>query len=207
MNVNASAPLWHVIAVLVARLIFAGLFFMAAFFKFSDMNGTAGYIASAGFPFPLFLAWLAAFFETALALCFLTGALFHRGVAAGSALCDLSRLLVPRPRALGGQPDRVRILRGPLHLHGRTTVRRRARAGTAMGARLGADCQSIGGTIGTHPPLALLFRVDPAMRGAGEGRAGKNAELGRGEAEIRCRARSIMASARPPHRSARRHAA
>src|SRR5687767_730380 len=76
MNVNASAPLWHVIAVLVARLIFAGLFFMAAFFKFSDMNGTAGYIASAGFPFPLLLAWLAAVFETALALCFLTGAFF-----------------------------------------------------------------------------------------------------------------------------------
>ncbi len=76
MNVNASAPLWHVVAVLVARLIFAGLFFMAAFFKFSDMNGTAGYIAAVGFPLPLLLAWLAAFFETALALCFLTGAFF-----------------------------------------------------------------------------------------------------------------------------------
>lgn len=76
MNVNASAPVWHVIAIVVARLIFAGLFAMAAFFKFADMNGTAGYIASAGFPLPLLLAWLAAFFETALALCFLTGAFF-----------------------------------------------------------------------------------------------------------------------------------
>ena len=76
MNVNASVPSWHVIAVLVARLIFAGLFIMAAFFKFTDMNGTAGYIASAGFPLPLLLAWLAAIFEIALALCFLTGAFF-----------------------------------------------------------------------------------------------------------------------------------
>jgi uncharacterized membrane protein YphA (DoxX/SURF4 family) len=76
MNVNASMPSWHAIAVLVARLIFAGLFIMAAFFKFTDMNGTAGYIASAGFPFPLLLAWLAAIFEIALALCFLTGAFF-----------------------------------------------------------------------------------------------------------------------------------
>jgi putative oxidoreductase len=76
MVTNASAPLWHVIAVLVARLVFAGLFAMAAFFKFVDMGGTAVYIAAAGFPLPLLLAWLAALFETALALCFLTGAFF-----------------------------------------------------------------------------------------------------------------------------------
>ena len=76
MSIRASAPLWQVIATLVARVIFAGLFTMAATFKFTDMNGTAGYIASAGFPIPLLLAWLAALFETALALCFLTGAFF-----------------------------------------------------------------------------------------------------------------------------------
>lgn len=76
MNALAPSPKWHVIAILVARLIFAGLFAMAAIFKFADMNGTAGYIASAGFPFPLLLAWLAAFFEVALVLCFLTGAYF-----------------------------------------------------------------------------------------------------------------------------------
>jgi putative oxidoreductase len=76
MSIRASAPLWQVIATLVARVIFAGLFAMAATFRFTDMNGTAGYIASAGFPIPLLLAWLAALFETALALCFLTGAFF-----------------------------------------------------------------------------------------------------------------------------------
>jgi uncharacterized membrane protein YphA (DoxX/SURF4 family) len=76
MSIRAQAPLWQVIAVLVARLIFAGVFAMAATFKFIDMNGTAGYIALAGFPFPLLLAWLAALFETALTLCFLTGAFF-----------------------------------------------------------------------------------------------------------------------------------
>jgi len=63
-------------AILVARLIFAGLFIMAAAFKFMGMQDTASYIASAGFPFPLFLAWIAAFFEVALALAFLTGAFF-----------------------------------------------------------------------------------------------------------------------------------
>jgi putative oxidoreductase len=40
------------------------------------MNDTAAYIAAAGFPFSLFLAWLAALFESALAICFLTGAFF-----------------------------------------------------------------------------------------------------------------------------------
>jgi putative oxidoreductase len=76
MNASAPAPKWNVIAILIARLIFTGLFAMAATFKFADMNGTAGYIASVGFPFPLLLAWLAAFFETALVLCLLTGAYF-----------------------------------------------------------------------------------------------------------------------------------
>lgn len=64
------------IAILLARLIFAAVFAMAVFFKFAGMQDTAGYIASAGFPFPLLLAWLAAIFETALVLAFLTGAFF-----------------------------------------------------------------------------------------------------------------------------------
>ena len=63
-------------AILIARLIFAGVFAMAASFKFAGMSDTAGYIASAGFPFPLLLAWLAAIFEVALVLAFLTGAFF-----------------------------------------------------------------------------------------------------------------------------------
>jgi len=49
---------------------------MATSFKFMDMGATAGYIAVAGFPFPLFLAWVAAFFEVGLAVAFLTGAFF-----------------------------------------------------------------------------------------------------------------------------------
>jgi uncharacterized membrane protein YphA (DoxX/SURF4 family) len=64
------------IAILIARLIFAAVFIMALTFKFADMASTATYIAAAGFPFPLFLAWVAAFFELALALAFLTGVFF-----------------------------------------------------------------------------------------------------------------------------------
>ncbi|MDM9645194.1 DoxX family protein [Rhizobium sp. S163] len=64
------------IAILIARLIFAGVFIMALSFKFMDITATAGYIASASFPFPLFLAWIAAFFELGLALAFLTGIFF-----------------------------------------------------------------------------------------------------------------------------------
>ncbi|MFS2149854.1 DoxX family protein [Rhizobium sp. Rhizsp42] len=64
------------IAILIARLIFAGVFIMALSFKFMDISATAGYIAAAGFPFPLFLAWIAAFFELGLALAFLTGIFF-----------------------------------------------------------------------------------------------------------------------------------
>jgi putative oxidoreductase len=64
------------IAILVARLIFGAVFVMATSFKFLDMQSTASFISAAGFPFPLFLAWIAAFFELALALALLTGAFF-----------------------------------------------------------------------------------------------------------------------------------
>src|SRR5215813_9661831 len=63
-------------AILIARLIFAAIFAMAAIFKFAGMADTAAYIAAAGFPFPLLLAWLAAIFEVLLVLAFLTGAFF-----------------------------------------------------------------------------------------------------------------------------------
>lgn len=67
---------WQSVAILVGRLIFAAIFLLAAVFKFVDINATAGYIASAGFPLSLLLAWLAAIFEIALVICFLTGAFF-----------------------------------------------------------------------------------------------------------------------------------
>ncbi|BCP54762.1 membrane protein [Kaistia sp. 32K] len=73
------------IAILVARLIFGGIFVMAASFKLIDINGTAGYIASAGFPFPLFLAWVAALFELALAVALLTGAFFSEAALLAAA--------------------------------------------------------------------------------------------------------------------------
>lgn len=72
-------------AILVARLIFALSFAMAATFKLVGISATAGYIASAGFPIPLALAWIAALFETALALSFLTGAYFSEAALLGVA--------------------------------------------------------------------------------------------------------------------------
>jgi uncharacterized membrane protein YphA (DoxX/SURF4 family) len=85
MTTNPSVPSWHAIAILAARIIFAGVFVMAAVFKFLGMADTAGYIAAAGFPFPLFLAWVAAFFECALAVCLLTGAFFTEAALLAAA--------------------------------------------------------------------------------------------------------------------------
>ena len=73
---DSTAPAWHTPAILLARLIFAAAFLMATVFKFAGMADTATYIAAAGFPFPLFLAWVAAIFEALLVICFLTGAFF-----------------------------------------------------------------------------------------------------------------------------------
>ncbi|HVW92955.1 MAG TPA: DoxX family protein [Devosia sp.] len=78
MRASATAAwTWTNIATVLARLIFAGVFAMAMAFKFADPNGTAAAIASIGFPAPLLFAWLAAFFELALVVCFLTGAFFR----------------------------------------------------------------------------------------------------------------------------------
>src|SRR5262245_7686092 len=63
-------------AILAGRLIFAAVFLMAAAFKFMGMSATADFIAAAGFPIPLVLAWLAAILEIALVLAFLSGAYF-----------------------------------------------------------------------------------------------------------------------------------
>jgi uncharacterized membrane protein YphA (DoxX/SURF4 family) len=77
MTTTTPATLtWRDIATLAGRLVFAALFIMAFSFKYAGIQGTADYIAAAGFPMPLILAWLAALFETALALCLLTGAYF-----------------------------------------------------------------------------------------------------------------------------------
>jgi uncharacterized membrane protein YphA (DoxX/SURF4 family) len=74
-------------AILIARLIFAGVFAMAAAFKFVLMGpaATAAEIAGAGFPFPLLLAWVAAFFEAALAIAFLTGLFFTEAAIVAAA--------------------------------------------------------------------------------------------------------------------------
>ena len=64
------------IAIIVARIIFSFVFFMAAGFKFAYIGATAGYITAAGFPMATFLTWIAAFFEIALALAFISGAFF-----------------------------------------------------------------------------------------------------------------------------------
>jgi uncharacterized membrane protein YphA (DoxX/SURF4 family) len=74
-------------AILIARLIFAFAFGQSAAFKFVfvGMDATAGEIAGAGFPVPLVLAWVAAFFEVALAIAFLTGLFFREAAIVGAA--------------------------------------------------------------------------------------------------------------------------
>lgn len=88
MTTNLQTPAWATVAVLVGRLIFAAVFLMALGFKVMDIDGTAAYIASAGFPAAKVLAWLAALFELALTVCLLSGAFFAEAalLAAGYVL-------------------------------------------------------------------------------------------------------------------------
>ena len=74
-------------AILIARLLLAFAFAQGAAFKFKfvGMDATAAEIAGAGFPYPLFLAWVAAFFEAALAIALLTGLFFREAASVGTA--------------------------------------------------------------------------------------------------------------------------
>jgi putative oxidoreductase len=76
---------WVTIAVLVGRLIFAAVFIMALTFKLMDIDGTAAYIESVGFPLPMLLTWLAVVFELALSACLLTGAFFSEAALLAAA--------------------------------------------------------------------------------------------------------------------------
>ncbi len=85
MTTDSNSARWPTVAILAGRLVFAAAFIMAAAFKFIDMNGTAGYIASAGFPLSKLLAWLAALFELGLITSFLTGAYFSEAALLATA--------------------------------------------------------------------------------------------------------------------------
>src|SRR5258706_13961799 len=93
---------WKTAAVLVGRLIFAAVFIMAAAFKFAGMGGTADYIAAAGFPAPLFLAWCAALFESAVILGFVTGAYFSEAALLAAAYVLFLAFAFPGPGPWAG---------------------------------------------------------------------------------------------------------
>jgi putative oxidoreductase len=84
-TIMTFSPVWARVAIIIARLIFAGVFAMSVFFKFMDINATAGYIASIGLPAALPLACLAALFELGLVLVFLTGAFFTEATLLAAA--------------------------------------------------------------------------------------------------------------------------
>jgi len=85
MTNNSQTPAWAVASVLIGRLIFAAIFFMALTFKLMGINSTASYIAAAGFPVPTLLAWLAVVLELVLAVCLLTGAFFSEAALLAAA--------------------------------------------------------------------------------------------------------------------------
>jgi uncharacterized membrane protein YphA (DoxX/SURF4 family) len=85
MTTTSQSRAWATAAVIVGRLVFAAVFFMALTFKVMDIDATAGYIASAGFPIPKVLAVLATLFELGLAVCLLTGAFFAEAALLAAA--------------------------------------------------------------------------------------------------------------------------
>jgi putative oxidoreductase len=58
---------------------------MAVTFKLMDIGGTAAYIAAAGFPSAMLLAWLAALLELGIIVCLLSGAYFSEAALIAAA--------------------------------------------------------------------------------------------------------------------------
>ena len=57
----------------VGRILIGAFFFLAGVNKFTNIEGTAGYIASVGLPMSTALAWLAAIFLVVVAGAFIAG--------------------------------------------------------------------------------------------------------------------------------------
>ncbi|MDE2449108.1 MAG: DoxX family protein [Gammaproteobacteria bacterium] len=102
---KSPLPLWARTAILIARLIFTGVFTMAMVFKFAGMDATAKYIAAAGIPAAYPLAWVAAFFELALVLCFVTGAFFREAALAAAAYVLFLACVFHGPSHWSGNQD------------------------------------------------------------------------------------------------------
>ena len=102
---RSSFPAWARVAIIIARIIYAAVFAMAMAFKFAGMHATAGFIAAAGIPAALPLAWVAAFFELALVLCFLTGAFFREAALAAAAYVLFLAIVFHGPSHWHGDQD------------------------------------------------------------------------------------------------------
>lgn len=102
---KSPLPVWARTAILIARLIFTAVFTMAMVFKFAGMDATAKYIAAAGIPAAYPLAWVAAFFELALVLCFLTGAFFREAALAAAAYVLFLACVFHGPSHWSGNQD------------------------------------------------------------------------------------------------------
>lgn len=113
---------------LVARIGLAVVFIGAGVEKFTNIDGTAGYIASVGLPASAALAWLAAIFETVAgiailigfqtkitawalaAFCVFTAVVFHTGPvaipdfpeAANAMLSSMNQIMMFKNLALAG---------------------------------------------------------------------------------------------------------
>ena len=85
MEMTSNSSGWAKAAVLIARLTLALVFLMAFAFKVMDINATAAFITSAGFPFATLLAVLAALLELAIVLSLVTGAYFSEMMLVGAA--------------------------------------------------------------------------------------------------------------------------
>ncbi|HEV2213335.1 MAG TPA: DoxX family protein [Gammaproteobacteria bacterium] len=85
MTTESNQAGWKTAAIIAGRLIFAAVFIMAVSFKLTNINGTASFIAAAGFPLATLLAWLAALLELTLIACFLSGAYFSEAALVAAA--------------------------------------------------------------------------------------------------------------------------
>ena len=94
------------VAILVGRLIFAGVFLMAASFKlvFMGIPATANEIAAQGIANPIVGAWLAAFLELVLACAFLTGLFFTDAAIVAIAYVIFLGVLFHGPNKWSGNP-------------------------------------------------------------------------------------------------------
>jgi putative oxidoreductase len=100
MNKILNHAIWNTHALLIARIVFGGYFIYSGITKVTGgIDGTAGYIASAGLPASMLLAWVAVVIEIGCGALIVLGKYFKEATLVLAAFVVIITFIFHSPNS------------------------------------------------------------------------------------------------------------